>query len=159
MRGSVGNGSESESDPFPTDDFHGLLIKTWTRGQACTCLPKVTEIFHKDVGELLIIDHLFLVKVQEQSKAIWGAFHSFQVLFKRLEWTLVSSFQYDWALGTKWVSLMERAERPFSPVALKCWTHDQGCPMGYPYGSVKIFPRSKLHIRMQIKIMQNLAIH
>ena len=37
--------------------------------------------------------------------------------------------------------------------------HNQGCPMGYPYGSVKIFPRSKLHIRMQIKIMQNLAIH
>ena len=35
----------------------------------------------------------------------------------------------------------------------------QGCPTGYPYGSVKIFPRSKLHIRMQIKIMQNLAIH
>ena len=36
---------------------------------------------------------------------------------------------------------------------------DQGCPMGYPYGSVKIFPRPKLHIRMQIKMPQNLAIY
>ena len=36
---------------------------------------------------------------------------------------------------------------------------EQGCPTGYPYGSVKIFPCSKLHIRMQMKIMQNLAIH
>ena len=36
---------------------------------------------------------------------------------------------------------------------------NQGCPMGYPYGSVKIFPRSKLHIRMQIKIIINLAIY
>ena len=35
----------------------------------------------------------------------------------------------------------------------------QGCPMGYPYGSVKIFPRPKLHIRMQIKMPQNLAIY
>ena len=35
----------------------------------------------------------------------------------------------------------------------------QGCPTGYPYGSVKIFPRSKVHIRMQIKITQNLAIY
>src|ERR1700733_8518343 len=34
--GSVSHGSESESDPFPTDDFHGLLIKTRTRGQACS---------------------------------------------------------------------------------------------------------------------------
>ena len=40
-----------------------------------------------------------------------------------------------------------------------CTRCPQGCPTGYPYGSVKIFPCSKLHIRMQIKIMQNLAIH
>jgi len=32
--GSVSHGSESESDLFPTDDFHGLPIKTRTRGQA-----------------------------------------------------------------------------------------------------------------------------
>ena len=38
-------------------------------------------------------------------------------------------------------------------------TRTQGCPTGYPYGSVKIFPRPKLHIRMQIKMPQNLAIY
>ena len=75
-----------------------------------TCLPKVVEIFCEDMGKLLVINHQFLVKVQEQSKAIWGAFHSFWVSFKRLEWTPASSFQYDWALGTEWVGLMERAE-------------------------------------------------
>ena len=40
--------------------------------------------------------------------------------------------------------------------------HCQGCPMGLPcylYGSVKIFPCPKLHIRMQIKMPQNLAIY
>ena len=31
---TVGNGSESKSDLFPTDDFHRLLIKTRTCGQA-----------------------------------------------------------------------------------------------------------------------------
>ena len=35
----------------------------------------------------------------------------------------------------------------------------QGCPMGYPYGSVKIFPCPKLHIGMQIKMLQNLVIY
>ena len=35
----------------------------------------------------------------------------------------------------------------------------QGCPTGYPYRSVKIFPCPKLHIRMQIKMPQNLAIY
>ena len=89
-----------------------------------TRLPKVTEIFREDAGELLVIDRQFLVKVREQSKAIRGAYHSFRVSFKRLEWTTASSFQYNWALGTEWVSLMERAERPFSPTALKCWTHN-----------------------------------
>ena len=50
-----------------------------------------------------------------------------------------------------------RIKKP--PVEFWKLPKDQGCPMGYPYGSVKIFARSKLHIRMQIKIMQNLAIH
>ena len=63
------------------------------------------------------------------------------------------SFQYQIFV----ISLIHiSAEFPAYNVGLK---HEQGCPMGYPYGSVKIFPRSKLHIRMQIKIMQNLAIH
>ena len=29
-------GSESESDLFPMDDFHGLLIKTKTHGVPCS---------------------------------------------------------------------------------------------------------------------------
>ena len=32
-------GSESESDLFPTDDFHGLLIKTKTCGVPCMLTP------------------------------------------------------------------------------------------------------------------------
>ena len=42
---------------------------------------------------------------------------------------------------------------------LGCPACGQGCPTGYLYGSVKIFPCPKLHIRMQIKMPQNLAIY
>ena len=128
MNGSLGAFEWTQLPQFVADTRYAIPHRAFiTRKPAnlaitATRLPKVTEIFCEDAGELLVIDRLF--KVREQSEAIWGAFHSFRVSFERLEWTPASSFQYDWALGTEWVSLRERAERPFSPVALKCWTHD-----------------------------------
>ena len=110
------------------------------------------------------------IPLRVKNSAFWGMEKFVLLITSNLAWSSLGTWYNDNALvhtiwGTPQRFLCWEVYRSMRGwcgtlrASHGCVWRVQGCPTGYPYGSVKIFPRPKLHIRMQIKMPQNLAIY
>ena len=89
-----------------------------------TCLPKTMEVEPYDGKDSVRIDTQYLHRIRMQSEAIRVAYHYCDLTFEKMQLKSASTFNFEWALGTDWQQLMEKAEKPLYDKELRNWTHN-----------------------------------